>query len=182
MSFYWSFWTSGTSLVARLECWPIEPGSLVITAQDGLNDKELTDNGDGTLSGDGSGTINYDYGFIGIDFTTPLPVSGTEIKATYDSVEGGCADNCGRCATHYLKLDVTPGTISGSDEFTIADAWSRLFTKIERDIKPIHVEIIYDTFSEEYVLSIGYRFDHIPADEETLDDSGLHLVWDDTSW
>lgn len=182
MSFFWSFSTIGGGIEGRLTCWPIEPGSVVITIQDGINDKTIVDDGDGTFSGDGHGTIDYDYGFIEIEPSTPYPVSGTDILADYTPVEGGCVDDCGRCATHYIKLDITPGTISGSDDFTLSDAWRRLFEKIRRDILPIHVEILHETFSESYLVSIGYRFDATPADEEVVDATGLRPLWDDTSW
>lgn len=182
MSFYWSFETGGAELIGRLACWPIVPGSLVVTAIDGLNDKALTDNGDGTLSGDGSGTVDYDYGHVSIIFSTPLPVSSTQIKADYDPVEGGCAEDCGKCKTHYVRLDISPAAISGQSELSIQDAWARLFHKIERDILPIHVEILFLLLSESYVMSIGYRHDIIPGDSEPLDTIGLRPLLDDTSW
>lgn len=182
MPFEWSFWTSGTSLTARLACWPIEPGSLVITTTDGIITNVIIDNGDGTLGGDGVGTVDYDYGFVGVDFSPPIPASGSEVKADYDPVEGGCADDCGKCATHYIRLDIVPTTISGSEQFTITDAWRRLFEKIRRDILPIHVEILNLVLSEYFLVSVGYRFDIIPADEEPLDGVGLRALWDDTSW
>jgi len=182
MSFYWSFWTSGSSLLARVSCFPAVPGSIRIEAIDGINDKVLTDDGDGNLVGDGVGVVDYDYGFIGVDFSLPMPVTGTEVKASYESVEGGCVADCEKCPTHYVKLDITPGAISGSSDFTLADAWRRLFEKIRRDILPIHVEILPDIVEEEYVASAGYRFDLIPADDYPLDVSGLHTTFDDTTW
>jgi hypothetical protein len=154
----------------------------VVTAKDGINDKEIVDDGAGNLSGDGLGRIDYDYGFIEIDFTSPSPVSGTQVEASYDSVEGGCAEDCSRCATHYVELDVTPGTISGSSGFTIVDAWRRLFEKLERDVKPIHVEFWNDVFSEYLRVNIGARFDIIPGDEVPLDTHLLRPILDDSSW
>lgn len=182
MSFYWSFSTSGASMEGRLACWPIVPGTLRLEVTDGVVTKTLVDNGDGTLSGDGSGIIDYSYGFVGADFQTPLPASGSDILADYEPVEGGCASDCGKCATHYLRLDITPGTISGSDDFTLSDAWQRLFVKLRRDVKPIHVEFLPESFEESFVVSIHYRLDIVPGDEETLDTSGLHTMFDDTSW
>ena len=182
MSFYWSFSTTGGAIEGRLSCWPVSVGSVVIYAQDGINDKTLTDNGDGTLGGDGFGTVDYDYGYVAFEFSLPAVTPGTEIKADYTPVEGGCAEDCGRCATHYVRLDITPSTISGSDEFTITDAWKRLLEKIRRDILPIHVEILHEVFEEYLVVSVGSRFDIIPADDEALDSEGLRPLWDDTSW
>lgn len=183
MSFYWSFSvSSGTLLSGQLSCAPIEPGSVVISIADGINDKTITDNGDGTFGGDGSGTIDYDTGFFEMDVFLPLPVSGTDVKADYIPVEGGCVTDCAKCATHYVKLDITTAGISGSNPFTIADAWQRLFEKIERDILPIHVEIKYDESREYFLVNVGSRFDNIPGDEQALDGVNLRPLFDDTSW
>lgn len=182
MPFVWSFSTYGAPIAGRLSCWPIVPGSITIRSTDGPITKILTDNGDGTLSGDGGGLVDYDYGWIELDFTTPLPSSGTEILADYEPAEGGCVSDCAKCATHYLRLDITPGTISGSDEFTLSDAWSRLFKKLRRDVKPIHVEFLSEFFEEYFLVSIGFRFDIIPSDEEVMDTAGFHTEFDDTSW
>lgn len=182
MSFYWSFWTSGTSFVARLYCWPVVPGSVEIKSDDGIIQKVLTDNGDGTFSGDGTGAIDYSTGIVSCDFTTPLPVSGTPVLADYRPVEGGCYDDCGGCATHYLELDITPAAISGQSDLTLSDAWKRLFEKINRDIKPIHVEFYTEAFEEVFDVDISHRYDRVEADVESLDTSGLRVVFDDTSW
>jgi len=171
-----------TVLSLRVACWPIEVGSLVITCNDGINDKTVTDNGDGTLGGDGSGTVDHDYGFISVEFSATEPVTGTPIEADYTPVEGGCAEDCDKCKTHRLLLQITPGSISGQTQINISDAWERLFTKINRDIKPIHVEFITEDYAESYQLSIGSRFDVIPADAEDLDNDGFHVLLDDTSW
>jgi hypothetical protein len=178
MPFEWSFLTKGASIIGQLACWPIEPGSLRIEA----GGKVLTDNGDGTLSGDGTGFVAYGYGKVGFDFDLPALPSGTKIYADYSPVEGGCVTDCGKCATHYIQLDITPDTISGSDEFTMQDAWARLLEKIKRDVKPIHVELMTDSYAEHFNVSVGHRFDIIGADEEPLDSDGLRTYFDDTSW
>ncbi len=60
----------------------IEPGSISITWDDDGTAKTATDNSDGTLTGDASGTISYAAGEI---LFTPasIPVSGTEYSVTY---------------------------------------------------------------------------------------------------
>jgi hypothetical protein len=148
------------------------------------HERTLTDNGDETLSGDGTGTVDYSYGLITAEFgdSDPEYLDGAVVTVDYGSVEGGCAEDCGSCKTHKLRLDINPDTIAGSDDFTIVDAFNRLIEKIERDIKPIHVVISPEIVTESFVLSIGYRFDVIPADEEVLDTSGFHPLFDDTSW
>lgn len=57
---------------------PVVPGSVVVT--DGV--QTLVDNGNGSLVGDGSGTVNYSTGSVLIKFTT-APASGTSISASY---------------------------------------------------------------------------------------------------
>lgn len=182
MPFEWIFWTTGTSFTAKLTCWPIEPGSLHVSSHDGVNNKDLYDDGAGNLTGDGIGTIDYSYGVVSCDFTTPLPASGTPILATYEPVEGGCSDICGSCPTNKIRLSLTPGTIAGQGEILIGLAWARLMEKIRRDVLPAHVEILTETFSEYYVASVGHRFDIIPADVEELDMHGLKVVFDSTEW
>jgi len=153
-----------------------------VYSHDGINDKDLYDDGAGNLTGDGLGTIDYSYGIVSCDFTTPLPVSGTEIYANYDPAEGGCADLCGACPTNKIRLNLTPASIAGQGEIAIGLAWARLMGKIRRDVLPAHVEILSDEFEEEYVCSVGHRFDIIPADDEELDAHGLRLVFDSTDW
>lgn len=185
MTFTWTFTTGSQSLfVGRLSCWPIIPGTIIITAQDGnpAHDKVLQDNGEGILYGDGEGAIDYSYGLIELDFTIPLPDPGTEIKASYKPREGGCSDSCGKCATNKIQLNLSPASISGQGDLAIADAWQRLFDKIERDVLPYHVELIHDEYRENYIWSLAHRFDIIPGDAEPLDTGGLHLVFDSTDW
>lgn len=182
MSFTWSFTTGEQSFLTKLACNPVTPGTLVVLCRDGVNDKALADDGDGNISGDGVGAIDYDTGWIAFEFFGPAPASGTPITADYDPVEGGCYDSCGKCLTHYVKLSVTPSTISGSDQFTIQDAFDRLFIKIERDILPAHTEILREVISEAYSDNIVYRFDLVEGDDSSLDTSGLHVLVDDTSW
>lgn len=182
MSFEWIFWTSGNAFTARLRCAPIVPGTLYIKAHDGTNDKDVYDDGVGNLIGDGSGTVDYGYGVVNCDFTLPLPVSGTEMLASYDPLEGGCYDVCGACPTNKIRLDLSPAAISGQGEMAISVAWNRLMTKIRRDVLPIHVEILTELFEEYYILHVGHRFDLIAADTEELDMHGIHLVFDSTEW
>lgn len=181
MSFIWSFSTGGF-IEGRLSCWPVEPGTLRITADDGVVSKLLTDDGDGNLVGDGSGTIDYSYGHVAFGLNAPVLSSGTEIKASYDPVEGGCVEDCGKCKTHRLRLNVSPGAITGQTQIAITDAWLRLIKKVKRDVLPSHVELLTDVFEESYRVKVGHRFDMIPGDEEPLDSAGIRAVFDDTSW
>ena len=180
--FTWSFTTSGEALTARVNCWPIVPGTLTITASDGVETKTFTDDGDGNLIGDGSGTVDYGWGILNIIFSLPVLASGTEIFATYESREGGCYNSCGRCATQKLRLNIVPASISGQGDIVIGEAWNRLMKKIRRDVLPAHVELINEVFEESYIWQIGHRFDIIKSDEEQLDMSGLHSIFDSDEW
>lgn len=183
MPFTWNFETGSSSYLVKLQCAPVVPGTLVILCRDGVNDKELTDDGNGVISGDGIGIIDYDTGWMAFDFYGPSPTTGTPIVADYDPVEGGCiTGGCGKCLTSYVRLSVTPNQISGSDQFTIQDAFTRLFTKIERDILPVHVAILRELIEEMYSVNVVYRFDVVSGDVTPLDTSGLHVALDDTSW
>jgi hypothetical protein len=181
MSITFNFFTSGSSFEGRLKCWPIEPGSVRIVVDDGnpLTKKVLTDSPDGLgiLSGDGAGKIDYSYGWIEADFDSPDPLDGTPILANYNPQEGGCFESCGKCATNKLRLDLSPGSIVGQSSATIASAWARLTKKIERDVLPVHVELIAEIFLESYRWNIGYRFDDIASDVNSLDNGGLRVKY-----
>lgn len=181
MSFDWGFATGEGVSMMKLRCAPVVPGSVVIFCRDGINDKSISDLGNGQVYGDGIGVIDYELGWVAISFFGVAPVPGTPIIANYDPIEGGCSDSCGKCATSMIKLSVTPGQVSGSDQFTMNDAWSRLFLKIKRDILPIHAEILSEVSEEYYVVSVATRFDTVSADSCELE-HGLHVSLDDVSW
>ena len=65
---------------------PPVPGSVSVT--DGV--ETFSDNGDGTLTGDqtGTGTINYETGYISVTFNS-APDSATEITAGYNYIMVG---------------------------------------------------------------------------------------------
>lgn len=60
---------------------PIEPGTVVV-ANDNTSAQELTDNGHGVLSGDGSGTVNYETGDISVTFET-APAEGKTVVESH---------------------------------------------------------------------------------------------------
>ncbi len=67
---------------------PIIIGTLFITSDDSTGfQQQLTDNGNGTLSGDGNGTINYLTGAYTAVFTLP-PASSAVIYAKYQGYTG----------------------------------------------------------------------------------------------
>ena len=63
----------------------INPGSAEFTYTAGGVTKTITDSGDGTLTGDGSGEINYGLGSATLTLSV-LHDDGTTIDATYDAV------------------------------------------------------------------------------------------------
>lgn len=167
---------------ARLDCWPVEPNSVRIES-DG---QVLEDDGDGKLIRQGTGTwdgdVDYSYGFLDLDFKAPVPAPGSEIKANYIPVEGGCPEDCSKCVTHRIFLDISPGAITGQSQISITDAWTRLIVKIKRDVLPIHVELFSEAYAESYRVQVGHRFDITAGDTEDLDSEGLRVAFDDTSW
>lgn len=67
---------------------PLIIGTLFITADDPTGTQQLLqDQGDGTLAGDGSGTINYLTGAYTVTFTT-APASTAYIYAKYQGYQG----------------------------------------------------------------------------------------------
>lgn len=176
---------SGSFIRGRFRCWPIEPGSVTIIAGDGISYKQVTDDEEGNLIGDGHGIIRYDYGHFQVAFASsvghPLPSPGDKVYASYRPVEGGCYEACSRCLTNKLRLDVSPGSIAGQDSISVADAWARLFDKIRNDVLPIHVELVSDYALESCLVNIGNRFDLIASDEKYLDNGdGLKTEFDAT--
>jgi len=79
-----------TTFTATLANKPIKPGTVKVT--DGT--ETLTDNGDGTLTGDqgGSGTINYVTGEISVTFAN-APASGADITVDYEWLDVFDANN-----------------------------------------------------------------------------------------
>jgi len=108
-NFYWPLNTSGdVSLEAGAKS--IEPGALSMTWNDGTL-RTVTDDGDGNLTGYGTGTVNYARGVVRLTPTT-LPAPGTAISMSVDtaakltatvSIAGGNGDFGG---------PVTPGSVS----------------------------------------------------------------------
>jgi hypothetical protein len=145
--------TPSDQIELSMECAPVEPGSVFVYASDDINSAELTDNGDGTLSGDGSGSINYDHGAIFIVLDPPYPAPGTQVLSDYVSVEGGC--DCGdKCFSHKIDLVISPGSISGASEIALGDAWRRMIKKIETYVLPIYVDILIRIIEEEYSVAV----------------------------
>ena len=60
---------------------PVRRGTFVVTGNNPA--QTLTDDGDGTFTGDGTGTINYTTGSVTVTFTTAPAVAST-VLATYD--------------------------------------------------------------------------------------------------
>ena len=143
-----------------LTCNPVEPSSLTLR----IGATTITDDGDGALVGV-TGTIDYGWGFIYIPTITETAAP----SADYDSEAGGCVSSCGRCLTHRIRLVITPGTIGGQTELTITEAFQRLWDKLRSEVKPVHVEFESLTIADAATVSIGFRYDVIPADEEIVD-------------
>ncbi|WP_422445442.1 hypothetical protein [Endozoicomonas sp. ALB091] len=87
----------------------IKPGSMTVTYISSGGNKTLTDQGNGLLTGDGSGAIHYAPGELSFKLDN-LPDSGTEIQLTYE--EGTSAG--GEVIVTVDDLGVMSGTIPGA--------------------------------------------------------------------
>lgn len=73
---------------------PVIIGSLFIAADDPTGTQQLlTDQGDGTLTGDGSGTIDYLTGAYTVTFTS-APAASAVIYAKYQGYQGNRPQGC----------------------------------------------------------------------------------------
>lgn len=166
--------------VINPEHYPISPGTIRIEFENtvtGIN-FSLTDNGEGDFNDVRvvSSYIDYGWGYIKIRLDD---VIYDFVESDYGSVVGGCPDlPYMRCKTHRIRLRITPGDIAFHDELTITEAFKRLYEKIGAltgsGVVPIHVEIEQLLYSAAGYLSIGHRYDIIPADVEAADTG---LVW-----
>jgi hypothetical protein len=68
---------------------PVQPGTVVIE-NNNTSAQSLMDNGFGVLSGDGSGTVDYETGDIAASFTT-APAEGKTVTASYTRRVAGVA-------------------------------------------------------------------------------------------
>lgn len=83
-----------SSFTGGLQNPPLIIGSLFITSDDQTGFQQtLQDNGDGTLSGNGSGSINYLTGAYSVVFTTP-PAASAVIYAKYIGYQGNRPQGC----------------------------------------------------------------------------------------
>jgi hypothetical protein len=63
---------------------PVQPSSLVLTYDIGMDTYTITDDGQGNLEGDGTGTIDYNSGRVRVRLNQ-TPASGTAISAAYNT-------------------------------------------------------------------------------------------------
>jgi len=79
---------SQTTFTKTLVKTPIAPGSVVIKAPNTSDvTMTVTDNGNGVLTGDGTGTINYSTGGVSVTFNSAVK-SGAAVLATYNFYAG----------------------------------------------------------------------------------------------
>lgn len=131
-----------TNFIGGLQNPPIIIGTLFITADDPTGFQQVvTDNGDGTLSGDGTGTINYLTGAYNVTFTT-APASIAVIYAKYQ----GYASNRPQ------------GVLFFNNEFTLRPVPDQAYHILMQGyIKPVSLTNDGDTpLQEEWGLLIAY--------------------------
>lgn len=63
---------------------PVTPGTLSIEYLSGAVPKTITDDGNGTLIGDGDGYVVYSTGEFEVEFTTDIPDANSQLTVDYD--------------------------------------------------------------------------------------------------
>jgi len=153
-----------TDYTLRFGCAPMALGSLSIVMPDAT---VLLDDVTGQFVGHPESTIDYGWGYATVTIAG-IGHPATDARGSYDSVEGGCVENCVKCKTHRLRLQVTPGDIGGQNQLTISEAFQRLYKKLGEvsgnGVIPVHVELEQLKTEVSAVLSIGYHYDVLPAD------------------
>ena len=83
----------GLTQTATLTKTPILPGSLTVVATSGVGNLTVTDDGNGHMYGDGTGTVNYVTGAVSITWTnTPLSMSFDYSYESSDLSDGRLGD------------------------------------------------------------------------------------------
>ena len=144
------------------------------TVEGSIGAVNFTEDGNGTISSVHSdfvsGTIDYGWGYIQI----VLDGSHSSVPSvSYTSIIGGCPSVARKCKTNKLRLRITPGDIAGQGQLTISEAFQRLYIKLGVStgdgVIPVHVELYQVEVTGETIVSIGYRYDVLPADDYTVD-------------
>ncbi len=158
-----------------LKCSPCKPSTFegYVVLSGGGGTVTFQDDGSGIVDVTAplyltQGTIDYGWGYV--DFT--LGGTRTEVPiVSYTSIVGGC--NCVKCKTNKIQLQITPGTIGGQNELTITEAFQRLYEKLGvnngNGVIPVHVELYQIDANGSMVISIGNRYDILPADDYVVD-------------
>lgn len=138
----------------------------------------LVDDGNGLLEGDGYGWIDYRTGKYMIWWS--IGNVGDSVWASYQATEGGCCGvGCLACATHRIRLILTPGPLWNTinqNQLSITDAWARLLLKI-KGIIPIHVTIEPIRLTGTWQVEVVALYDIIPADVQPTDTTKLRVYW-----
>ena len=121
---------------------PIIKGTLFISADDPDGSQQvLQDQGDGTLTGNGSGTINYLTGAYNVTFTLP-PESSAVVYAKYQGYSGNRPQGC----------------LFFNNEFTLMPVPDQAYQiQMQGYIKPLELSDAGDTpLQEEWGFVISY--------------------------
>lgn len=117
-----------TPTVSSLSFTPIKPGTLSISAEAGGVVLTLTDDGNGNLTGDGSGTVDYDTGALGAVTFSTAPDNGAAIEATYQ-YDSEANDNIPE-----VDLTLTSSPVSA----VVHKLRTRWSTEAQQDLKATH--------------------------------------------
>jgi hypothetical protein len=134
-------------LVIQLAEAPVTPGTLSLTYDISGTPYTVTDDGAGALTGDGSGTINYQTGIVAVRLTQ-VPASGTSLTASYDTA-----------GNRYTEMP-TPGGSAGTVTLQLANG----------SVDPNSVRL-RTQYSTDLAASLGAFFDL-----EIIDDGAGNMI------
>lgn len=117
--------------------WPIKPGTLALSWQSNGATKNAAVAADGTISGDGTGTVVYLDGTVVLKPNgNAYPDSNSKIVAAYTQADGMQSSATGNYAAGTLTFDlpagalpIKPGTLSGAVAGFAADKNSTMYWK-----------------------------------------------------
>ncbi len=157
---------TSTNFTKTLDYKPVIPSTVTVVA----GTLVATDDGNGNISGDFSGNINYDTGSISLTFATPVP-NGTEIRVTYRYNQEG--NKYGKLKMKLEAKDVSVQSRKLGFEWTV---------EAEQDLLAYHKIAIEDDVANTLVNAVAAEIDaRIITDLYALANAGsAQATWDST--
>lgn len=157
---------TNTSFNGTLAWTPVVPSTVTIT--DGT--QIITDDGNGGLTGDGSGTINYETGAVAVTFNA-APANGANVTVTYRYENHG-----NRFMTVKMKLEKK--TVSAQSR-VLGFQWE---AEAQQDLLAYHQIAIEDDVATTLVEEVATEIDsQVLSDLYALANAGVYKeIWDST--